>query len=370
MAAIDGALGAEPLLTTSGLTKSFRSLVALKNHDIVVRAGEIVGVIGPNGSGKSTFFNVVSGFLRADRGAIRFDGAADRAALRLRDRAARHRAHVSGHAAVPAAYRRGKRACRGPAAPSDEHGRRGARHCRSCGGARRRSRRSPHELLELVGLASACRHAGERAPLRRPAAARADPGARHPPAAADARRAGGGHGRSGDPQTCCSSSTMIRHRYRLAVIVVEHDMDLIMNLCERIQVLAHGERIFEGTPAEVQAHPARPGGLSWPGLSRTRRAGQHGEPLLAVDDLQVSYGAVSARERHHARRSRRARSWRSSARTAPARARHFAPSPGLIRPRGGCDPLRRRAYRSPAAVADRAHSALPTARKDGASSAR
>ena len=46
----------------------------------------------------------------------------------------------------------------------------------------------------------------------------------------------------------------IRRRYRLAVIVVEHDMDLIMNLCERIQVLAHGERIFEGTPAEVQAN--------------------------------------------------------------------------------------------------------------------
>ena len=47
----------------------------------------------------------------------------------------------------------------------------------------------------------------------------------------------------------------VRHRYKLAVIVVEHDMDLIMNLCERIQVLAHGERIFEGAPAEVQAHP-------------------------------------------------------------------------------------------------------------------
>ena len=47
----------------------------------------------------------------------------------------------------------------------------------------------------------------------------------------------------------------IRHRFRLAVIVVEHDMDLIMNLCERIQVLAHGSLIFEGSPAEVQAHP-------------------------------------------------------------------------------------------------------------------
>jgi branched-chain amino acid transport system ATP-binding protein len=47
----------------------------------------------------------------------------------------------------------------------------------------------------------------------------------------------------------------IRRRYGLAIIVVEHDMDLIMNLCDRIQVLAHGEIIFEGNPTEVQAHP-------------------------------------------------------------------------------------------------------------------
>ena len=127
MAAIHGAGGAEPLLTTSGLTKSFRSLVALKNHDITVREGEIVGVIGPNGSGKSTFFNVVSGFQRAERGTILFAGQADRAALRLGHRAARDRPHVPGDAAVPAAYRRGKCAGRGAASPSDEHGRCGAR---------------------------------------------------------------------------------------------------------------------------------------------------------------------------------------------------------------------------------------------------
>ncbi len=47
----------------------------------------------------------------------------------------------------------------------------------------------------------------------------------------------------------------IRRRYGLAVIVVEHDMDLIMNLCDRIQVLAYGEIIFEGSPADVQANP-------------------------------------------------------------------------------------------------------------------
>ena len=47
----------------------------------------------------------------------------------------------------------------------------------------------------------------------------------------------------------------IRRRYGVAVIVVEHDMDLIMNLCERIQVLAHGEVIFEGPPAAVRTSP-------------------------------------------------------------------------------------------------------------------
>ena len=47
----------------------------------------------------------------------------------------------------------------------------------------------------------------------------------------------------------------VREHFGVAVVVVEHDMDLIMNLCERIQVLAHGELIFEGTPTEVQASP-------------------------------------------------------------------------------------------------------------------
>ena len=60
---------------------------------------------------------------------------------------------------------------------------------------------------------------------------------------------------AGETQGVLKLVDRIRHRYGLAVVVVEHDMDLIMNLCERIQVLAHGERIFEGTPTEVQANP-------------------------------------------------------------------------------------------------------------------
>jgi branched-chain amino acid transport system ATP-binding protein len=65
---------AMPLLTTSDLTKTFGRLTALRRQNIVVRTGEIVGVIGPNGSGKSTFFNLVTGFLRPDSGEVKLDG--------------------------------------------------------------------------------------------------------------------------------------------------------------------------------------------------------------------------------------------------------------------------------------------------------
>src|SRR5215470_244969 len=65
---------AAPLLVTRELTKSFRSLVALRNHAIEVRAGEIVGVIGPNGSGKTTFFNLVTGFIKPNTGRVEFAG--------------------------------------------------------------------------------------------------------------------------------------------------------------------------------------------------------------------------------------------------------------------------------------------------------
>ncbi len=62
------------VLRTAGLTKSFRGLVALREHAIELREGEILGVIGPNGSGKSTFFNLITGFSRPDSGAIEFRG--------------------------------------------------------------------------------------------------------------------------------------------------------------------------------------------------------------------------------------------------------------------------------------------------------
>ena len=62
------------LLEVSGLSKQFGGVMALKDVDVQMQAGETLGMIGPNGSGKTTFVNIVSGQLRADSGRLQFDG--------------------------------------------------------------------------------------------------------------------------------------------------------------------------------------------------------------------------------------------------------------------------------------------------------
>lgn len=62
------------LLAVKNISKSFSGLQALLNVSLNVEPGEIVGLIGPNGSGKSTLFNVITGFLKADSGSVVFDG--------------------------------------------------------------------------------------------------------------------------------------------------------------------------------------------------------------------------------------------------------------------------------------------------------
>jgi branched-chain amino acid transport system ATP-binding protein len=62
------------VLAVEGITKKFGGLVAVRDFDISVDAGEIVGLIGPNGAGKTTAFNVISGVYKPDRGRVIFDG--------------------------------------------------------------------------------------------------------------------------------------------------------------------------------------------------------------------------------------------------------------------------------------------------------
>ena len=253
MAPEAGASDEAPLLVTRGLSKSFRSLVALKGHAIRVAGGEIVGVIGPNGSGKSTLFNLISGFLKADGGTVEFAG--------------REIQRLSAPEIVRLGIARtfqGSRLFRNLTVAENLRAAAQLRHpsnlLDAVAGLPRLARvnaaveRLARELLELVGLEPRAEARAADLPYgdqRRLELARAlATGPRllmldEPAAGMNAAETRG----------LLALIDEIRRRYRLAVIVVEHDMDLIMNLCDRIQVLAHGELIFEGLPAEVQAHP-------------------------------------------------------------------------------------------------------------------
>jgi len=242
-----------PLLATRGLGKSFRGLRALKDHRIDVRPGETVGVIGPNGSGKSTFFNLVTGFIRPSAGTVAFEGrpihaltppAIVRLGIARTFQGTRLFPQLSAIENLRAAAQ-----LRSPVGLADA-----VLGTPRLARARRAVEAAARELIALIGLErQAERRAGDLAygDQRRLELARALATA---PRLLMLDEPAAGMG-TAETRALLALIDGIRKRFGLAVIVVEHDMDLIMNLCERIQVLAHGEIIFEGSPAEVQASP-------------------------------------------------------------------------------------------------------------------
>jgi branched-chain amino acid transport system ATP-binding protein len=210
-------------------------------------------VIGPNGSGKSTFFNLVTGFTRPDAGRIEIDG---RPIQHLRPpqivrlgvartfQGTRLFRQLTVRENVAAAAQLRQRASLADALLGT------GRLAR----VETAAAVATDELLDLVGLAGGSRRrAGDLAfgDQRRLELARAL--ATGPRLLMLDEPAAGMDGT--ETRSLLRLIEAVRRRFGVAVVVVEHDMDLIMNLCERIQVLAHGELIFEGTPAEVQASP-------------------------------------------------------------------------------------------------------------------
>ena len=63
-----------PILELKNLNKRFGGIVAVKDFDLRIEKGEIIGLIGPNGAGKTTLFNLITGFLKPDSGKIHFKG--------------------------------------------------------------------------------------------------------------------------------------------------------------------------------------------------------------------------------------------------------------------------------------------------------
>jgi branched-chain amino acid transport system ATP-binding protein len=240
------------LLELRDVTMTFGGVTALSHVDLVVKEGEIAGLIGPNGAGKTTVFNVVTGVFRPSSGLILFQG---------RSIAGLKRYQVT-RAGVARTFQNIRlfpemSALENVMVGADAH------HRTSIGSAifrlprhrseEREGRADAMDLLELVGIPHRADDLARNLPYgdqRRLEIARAlatkpklllldEPAAGFNPA---------------EKQVL---SDLIR-RVRSAgytVLLIEHDMGVVMNLCDRVSVLDFGRQIAEGPPAAIQADP-------------------------------------------------------------------------------------------------------------------
>jgi branched-chain amino acid transport system permease protein len=241
----------EPVLGVSAVRKTFGGLVAVNDVSFEVRAGEIVGLIGPNGAGKSTVFNLVTGVLPASGGEVRLRGERIDG-LPSRQIARRGVARTFQHVKmIP-----GMTVLENVALGAHLRGRQGvaAAMLRLDRAEERRLLREAERQLQRIGMAEQIHElAGNLAlgPQRLMEIARAlsaDPAL----LLLDEPAAGLRHQ---EKQALADVLRQLRDE-GLSILLVEHDMDLVMALTDRVVVMEFGTKLMEGTPAEVQASPA------------------------------------------------------------------------------------------------------------------
>lgn len=249
----DAAAAAERgLLEIRGLIKRFGGVTAVNALDMTVRAGDVHALIGPNGSGKTTTLNVISGLYRADGGSVAFDG----------DELAGRPAHAIAALGIGRTFQNIRLFGELSVLENVMIG----RHVRTKtgflgalipGGATAREERATRErareLLAFVGLDPAGSPTARSLPYgdqRRVEIARAlaaeprlllldEPAAGMNPAETDAL-------------------VVLLRRIRelgTTLLLIEHDMNLVMTVSDRITVLNFGQHIAEGGPAEIARNP-------------------------------------------------------------------------------------------------------------------
>ncbi len=240
------------LLEARNVSKRFGGIEALSDVSFSISRGQIFGLIGPNGAGKTTLFNLLTGLAPLDRGSFTLEGRSiaglkpDRIAARGIGRTFQNirlfanlsalenvmiGRHVRTHAGVLGAVLRN-------AATRDEEA-----------GIERRAA----ELIDYVGMRSRANEAAGSLPYgdqRRLEIARAlatDPVL----LALDEPAAG-----MNASETVALRGLLERIRGDgITLLLIEHDMRLVMSVCDRVLVLDYGRRIAEGAPAEVQRDP-------------------------------------------------------------------------------------------------------------------
>ena len=223
-------------LRASSVSRSFAGVQALRDVSLELRQGEVVGLIGPNGAGKSTLVNLLSGFDRPTSGRVLLE---ERDVTRW------------------PAFRRGRSGLARTFQHSHAFGGLSVREnvevsALGVGLSQRRAARRARDLLELLGLdeyadqaAGSLAHGDER----RLGVARA--------LATEPRFVLMDEPAAGLPEAevprFATAVSVIRDR-GAGVLLVDHNVALVLEVCERIHVLDQGKTLAEGTPQEIRAH--------------------------------------------------------------------------------------------------------------------
>jgi branched-chain amino acid transport system ATP-binding protein len=222
-------------LRAAALSRSFEGVQALGDVSLELRRHEVVGLIGPNGAGKSTLVNLLSGFDVPSAGAVE-----------LEDRdITRWSAHRRGRAGLSRTFQHSRSFRNLTVRENVEVAALGA------GSRPREARRRAGELVELLGLEAYADAPAARLPHgdeRRLGVARAlattpkfvlmdEPAAGLPEA---------------EVPEFAAVVRAIRDEHESGVLLIDHNMALVMGVCDRIHVLDHGRTLAEGTPAEIR----------------------------------------------------------------------------------------------------------------------
>jgi branched-chain amino acid transport system ATP-binding protein len=240
------------LLTAKGITKRFGGVQALADVGFTINHGEIYGLIGPNGAGKTSLFNVLTGIYVPDGGEFVFDGLA-LTHMKPNDVAARGIARTFQNIRLFGNLSALENVMIG-------------RHVRTRAGVwgaifRNQTTRSEekaihkraYELLDYVGVAkranALAKHLayGDQRRLEIARALATEPKllALDEPAA----------GMNATETTALKGLLDAIRRDGITILLIEHDMKLVMSICDRVLVLDYGKKIAEGSAAEVQKDP-------------------------------------------------------------------------------------------------------------------
>jgi branched-chain amino acid transport system ATP-binding protein len=229
------------LLEVEDVTRRFGGIVALADVSLQLDESKIGGLIGPNGAGKTTLFNVITRLYKPDSGRATFDG---RNLLRVRP----HRVVGLGIA------RTFQNVALFPSMTVLENVLVGA-HSKWRPFAERRTRRDALEALEYLSLGDVAERIVAGLPfgtLKRIEIARAL--VSRPRLLLLDEPAGGLNHE--EVSELGELIRRIRADYELTILLVEHHMNLVMTICDRVHVLNFGRKIAEGAPQEVRANPA------------------------------------------------------------------------------------------------------------------